>query len=172
VAATTPQEEKDRVTVANKKKKSSKKKSPPAKTPTTKTPTQKSLGKEAKPLGDTQGTKTGPVGGVGTSLDMGGFGPGSASGTSDFPYAWYRNLLYKRLWESWDKTDAGTQECSVSFIVQKDGVLDGVRINESSGNNFFDRLARQAVENAAPFPPLPEGYPEPQLHVHVRFRLQ
>ena len=45
-------------------------------------------------------------------------------------------------------------------------------VDETSGDGFFDLTARRAAENAARFPPLPDGYKEPQLRVFVKFRLQ
>lgn len=123
--------------------------------------------------GDFQGTKTGPVGGVGTSLEIGGFGPGSGGlPVAEFPFKWYGELVYKRLWESWDRTDAGTRECKVAFVIEKDGRVRDVRVRNTSGDSFFDLNARRAVNAAGPFPPLPDGFKEKELPVLVRFRLQ
>jgi len=123
--------------------------------------------------GDFQGSKLSPVGGIGTSLEIGGFGPGSGGATeASFPYKWYSELVYKRLWESWDRTDAGTRECKVAFIIQRDGQVSEVRVKGSSGDAFFDMTARRAVTGAAPFPPLPDAFTEKSLPVLVRFRLQ
>lgn len=123
--------------------------------------------------GDFQGAKTGPVGGIGTSLEIGGFGPGSAGlPVSPFPFKWYGELVYKRLWESWDRTDAGTRECKVAFLIQKDGQVRDIRVKNSSGDSYFDMTAKRAVTAAAPFPPLPDGFEAKDLPVLVRFRLQ
>lgn len=129
-------------------------------------------GESPRGKGDKAGAETGPVGGVGTSLDIGGFGPGGTVTGQRFPYSWYVNIIYKKLWENWDKTDAGTQECSVSFIIQKDGSARAIALKKSSGDALFDMIARRAVDLSSPFPPLPEGYPEKTLSVTVRFRLQ
>jgi protein TonB len=123
--------------------------------------------------GDFQGSKSGPVGGIGTSLEIGGFGPGRAGlPVSPFPFKWYGELVYKRLWESWDRADAGTRECKVAFIIQKDGQVRDVRVKNSSGDSYFDMNAKRAVTAAAPFPPLPDGFEAKDLPVLVRFRLQ
>lgn len=130
-------------------------------------------GESADGKGDIQGSPAGAVGGAGTALEIGGFGPGGGGKTNaHFPYGWYVNTLYKRLWEAWNRTDAGTRECAVFFTILKDGAVKDIKIDESSGDGFFDLTARRAVENAAPFPPLPEGFPDPTLPVFVRFRLQ
>jgi protein TonB len=132
-------------------------------------------GRGDSPLGrgDIQGAKTGPVGGVGTSLEIGGFGPGGGGAAAkQFPFKWYGELIYRRLWEAWDRTDAGTRECKVAFTLLKDGNVTGVKVKSSSGDAFFDMTAKRAVSSAAPFPPLPEGFKEKELPVLVRFRLQ
>jgi len=132
-------------------------------------------GRGDSPLGkgDFQGSKTSPVGGVGTSLEIGGFGPGGGN-TSDqaFPYAWYGELIYRRLWEAWDRTGADTQDCRIAFTLQRDGTVTAVKIKSPSGDPLFDLSAKRAVETAAPFPPLPDGFKEEKLPVLVRFRLQ
>ncbi|MBK6880861.1 MAG: TonB C-terminal domain-containing protein [Elusimicrobia bacterium] len=113
------------------------------------------------------------MGGVGTSLEIGGFGPGGGGDASkQFPFKWYGELIYKRLWEAWDRTDAGTRECKVGFVVQRDGSVKSVKIKASSGDSLFDMTAKRAVTAAAPFPPLPDGFKEKELPVLVRFRLQ
>ncbi|MBL0059759.1 MAG: TonB family protein [Elusimicrobia bacterium] len=132
-------------------------------------------GRGNSPLGhgDFQGAKTGPVGGVGTSLEIGGFGPGGGGGgAKQFPFKWYGELVYKRLWEAWDRTDAGTRECKVGFTLLKDGTVKAIKIKMSSGDSLFDMTAKHAVSAAAPFPPLPDGFKEKELPVLVRFRLQ
>lgn len=123
--------------------------------------------------GDFQGSKTGPVGGVGTSLEIGGFGPGGGgSSANQFPFKWYGELVYKRLWEAWDRTDAGTSECKVAFKILKDGKATEIKIKASSGDSLFDMNAKRAVLSASPFPPLPGGFKDADLPILVRFRLQ
>ncbi|MBK8869533.1 MAG: TonB family protein [Elusimicrobia bacterium] len=160
----------DRVAIA--KKTAVKKESAP-KTPAVKDGQKGGRGNAALGRGDFQGSKTGPVGGVGTSLEIGGFGPGGAGGVGQqFPFKWYGELVYKRLWEAWDRTDAGTRECKVAFKILKDGKVTGVKIKSSSGDALFDMTAKRAVLAAAPFSPLPEGFKEKELPILVRFRLQ
>lgn len=155
------------------------KKTPPKKeTPVTKGTEKKQTklsgrGNAALGHGDFQGSKTGPVGGIGTSLEIGGFGPGGAGNASNqFPFKWYGELVYKRLWEAWDRTDAGTLECKVAFKILKDGKVANVKVKNTSGDSLYDMTAKRAVLAAAPFPPLPDGFKEKELPVLVQFRLQ
>lgn len=130
-------------------------------------------GESADGKGDVMGSKTAPVGGVGTALEIGGFGPGGGVQAGPrFPYQWYVQTIYKRLWENWDRSDAGNKVCGVAFTIARDGSVKEIKVDESSGDAFFDLTARRAVDNAAPFPPLPAGYEEPTLKVVVQFRLQ
>jgi TonB family protein len=129
-------------------------------------------GESADGKGDIMGAKSGAVGGAGTSLEIGGFGPGGVQAGPRFPYSWYVNSLYKRLWEAWDRTDAGNKSCGVAFTILRDGTVKEIKVDDTSGDAFFDITARRAVEDAAPFSPLPEGFPEKELRVYVKFRLQ
>jgi len=166
----------DRVAIAKKvdaKKNPAKGSKTPEKTHAKKGGEKGGRGNAALGHGDFQGSKTGPVGGVGTSLEIGGFGPGGAGGAGNqFPFKWYGELVYKRLWEAWDRTDAGTLECKVAFKILKDGKVANVKVKNTSGDSLFDMTAKRAVLAAAPFPPLPDGFKEKELPILVRFRLQ
>ncbi|HRY30328.1 MAG TPA: TonB family protein [Elusimicrobiota bacterium] len=130
-------------------------------------------GVSADGRGDRMGSKFGPVGGVGSSLEIGGFGPGGGGEFSArFPYAWYVNILYQKLWKAWNVEDPGTKECTVLFTIARDGSLADAKLQEPSGDSVFDFMALRAVKVSAPFPPLPEGYSDPSLDVVVRFRFQ
>jgi TonB family protein len=122
--------------------------------------------------GDVRGAEEGPVGGVGNSLEIGGFGPGGGTSDTRFPFAWYAQIVYQRLWRSWEMREDTTRECTMAFVILRDGEVDDVRVQKPSGDTLFDFSARRAVVVSAPFPPLPQGYPEPSLPVVVRFRLQ
>jgi TonB family protein len=128
-------------------------------------------GESADGKGDIMGAKTGAVGGAGISLEIGGFGPGAQTGQHS-PYSWYSNIVSKRIWEAWDRSDASNKECVIAFSIQRDGALKGVKIDETSGDAIFDITAKRAVEDAAPFPPLPDTFPESKLQVYMKFRLQ
>jgi protein TonB len=132
-------------------------------------------GRGDSPLGrgDINGAKAGPVGGVGTSLEIGGVGPGgNGIAGKNFPYAWYAKTVQQRVAAAWDSRDAGTRECLMSFIINRDGSVKSVKTKRSSGDALVDLQARRAIESAAPFPPLPDGFKESTLPVLFRFRLQ
>ena len=44
---------------------------------------------------------------------------------------------------------------AITFIINKDGKLDGYRITHSSGHRLLDREVEKMLKRAAPFPPFP-----------------
>lgn len=115
----------------------------------------------------------GDTGGIGTGLEIGGVGHGGGvSGLSkEFPFAWYIRIVQGKLWQSWDTQYGTDKSCTVLFTIQRDGSVTDVRVDENSGDDLYDQLARRAVEVSAPFPPLPEGYKQESLQIYVKFKL-
>jgi TonB family protein len=58
----------------------------------------------------------------------------------------------------------------ISFTISRDGSMSELRVEQSSGYNSFDLAALRAVQNAAPFPPLPRAYKHDDLGVHLIVR--
>ena len=48
-------------------------------------------------------------------------------------------------------------EVHVAFTVARNGSVSGLQIVRSSGHSILDQAALQAVQRAAPFPPIPDG---------------
>jgi len=48
--------------------------------------------------------------------------------------------------------------------------VSDIEVSRASGDPFFDQLAQHAVIDSNPMPPLPSGYPEPKLNVHMTFK--
>jgi protein TonB len=61
-------------------------------------------------------------------------------------------------------------ECVVVFSLLLNGSLTDLRIEQSSGDSPFDLAALSAVQDAAPFPPLPQDFREPFLKIHVTLK--
>lgn len=132
-------------------------------------------GKEAKKAasGAAQSTaKNDGEGSQGAGLEIGGVGAGSGMGGmgKKFPYAWYTNLLKKKLMETWAQSPGSGKECVVVFTIQRNGSVSGVKVDKKSSDPLYDMMARRAVEASAPFPPLPQEYPDSSLMVYVRFK--
>jgi len=102
----------------------------------------------------------------------GGPGPGGAGGY--FPHAYYIDLLRNRISSSWYSSLVapglkGKYVTGVYFIVRRDGEISDLRVERSSGIVSLDLSARRAIENAAPFAPLPNDFSSQYLVVHFEF---
>lgn len=101
---------------------------------------------------------------------------GSAQGSgavtlnvTDFPYAWYMNAIVRKVTERWaDRALSGRQPIALVEI-GRNGQILRLAIEKTSGNPYYDQVALRAINEANPFPPLPEDYHEPVLRVHFGF---
>jgi TonB family protein len=109
--------------------------------------------------------------GGGGGLSIGAADGGTASGIpSDFHFTYYVERMLALIESRWYKPamPAGTR-ARVGFVILKDGRLEGIRLEESSGMPSFDRAALRAIYAANPLPPLPPAYGKPSLTVHLSF---
>jgi TonB family protein len=136
--------------------------SPPPTAPTTAStsstapPVPPAAAAPPQPLGQPTGS---PVGAGKLTLDV------------DFPYAWYLRVLVNKINERWDgQAMPGNQPLVVFEIDKSGGVNVGrVRIEKSSGNPAYDRVALRAIAESSPFPPLPTDFNASYLRVHLQF---
>lgn len=101
----------------------------------------------------------------------GGAGAGVATDMPNFPYPWYISQVRQALWNLWSSRmpkEAG--ECVVVFSILPAGGIVDLRTESSSGDSAFDLTALGAAQDAAPFPPLPRGFAEPFLKIHVTLK--
>ena len=85
-----------------------------------------------------------------------------------FGYPYYLNVVKSKLAEAWlypSDAIAGKKSlrARVAFYIHRNGGIGRVRIERCSQSPVFDRSVLRAVEAAAPFPPLPDGYKEETL---------
>jgi TonB family protein len=118
--------------------------------------------------GSEDGLKTGISTGGGGGSGTGG-GPGGY-----FPHAYYIDLLRNRISSSWYSSLVapglkGKYVTGVYFIVLRNGEISDLRVEKPSGNASLDLSARRAIENAAPFAPLPNDFSSQYLVVHFEF---
>jgi len=130
----------------------------PAEEPQTAAPAEKPSGQAV----GAQGTGGEGMPGAEASADM-----------PNFPYPWYISRVRQMLWQQWQsRMPRGGGECVVVFSLLPNGGVVDVRTESSSGDSAFDLAALAAVQDAAPYPPLPQGFTEPFLKVHVTLRSQ
>lgn len=101
---------------------------------------------------------------------------GSASGAgpltlsvTDFPYAYYIRQIAGKIREKWDGKAIPGQQPAVIFEIGRDGRINQATINKSSGNPAYDQVALRAINDAAPFPPLPDEFKKPVLRIGLQF---
>jgi TonB family protein len=165
------------------KKKSRKEKKKPEKKELI-TMTRKDRNKTGSPVtvsrkGDSNVVKTGISAGSGGGSgggygggSGGGYGPGSGSGF--FPYAYYIETLRNKVSSSWysglvSPGQRGQFLVVVDFKILRNGQVQDLKISQNSGIRSLDLSALRAVENSAPFPPLPGDYPYSYLPISFDF---
>jgi TonB family protein len=111
-----------------------------------------------------RGVPTGSPSGVGAlSLDA-----------SDFPHAWYLRQVLQKVqgeWQRQNQVNEPSQKPLVFVEIQRDGSIRTPKIEQTSGNPFYDQAALRAIVEASPFPPLPQDWSRPSLRVMFRFDL-
>jgi len=105
-----------------------------------------------------------------------GAATGSASGAgpltlsvSDFPYAYYIRQVAEKIRAQWNGRAIPGQQPAVIFEIRRDGRLNQVAIDKSSGNAYYDQVALRAINDAGPFPPLPEEFKKTMLRIGLQF---
>jgi len=75
--------------------------------------------------------------------------------------------LERRIKRSWAPPRVPLSKRVVAkFVISRAGALSGLAISSSSGSASVDQAALRAIENSAPFAPLPEGADE---NVDIQF---
>lgn len=118
----------------------------------------------------------------GTSTAEKSQGMTTGSGTSDgagisvdaaqFPFGYFLSAIEHRVSDHWynpSSQPGSGLTCVVYFRLMRDGTVQDVRGETSSGNEYFDRSALRAVKSASPFPPLPRGFQDEFLGIHFTF---
>jgi TonB family protein len=110
-------------------------------------------------------------GGGGRGLSVGqNNGSGIPGIPSDFHFTYYVERMLALIESRWYKpaVPSGTR-ARVRFRILREGRLEEIQLEESSGVSSFDRAALRALYAANPLPPLPPGYGKQSLTVHLSF---
>ncbi len=89
-----------------------------------------------------------------------------------FPFSYYLSANERKVSKNWFSgvsSESVGHSCVVYFRLRKDGRIEDLRIEQSSGNSYFDRSATRAIRSAAPFPPLPRAFSDEFLGIHFTF---
>jgi len=93
----------------------------------------------------------------------------------EFDCASYCGVLEDKLEGQWSPPSISAQgpvQAVVVFTINRDGSVDNVSLEKSSGNFYFDQAAMRAVLLAAPLPPLPHTLTSSTIRVHAPFTWQ
>ena len=92
--------------------------------------------------------------------------------TTSFDYAYYLAIVRDKIGNNWVRTYTGAGKVKIYFKIMKNGEIRDARVEISSGNAGLDRLALEAVLKSNPFPPLPEGFREDYIGIHIWFNYE
>lgn len=119
--------------------------------------------------GDQLGRRGGPQG---NPLGTTAFGSEVAGlDNPDFTYGYYLDRLLSLIDAQWARPNMASGVTTVLFFrIGQDGSMSELKVEQSSGYNAFDLAAFRAVQNAAPFPPLPRAFKHDSLGVRLIVR--
>ena len=82
--------------------------------------------------------------------------------------AGYLPLVREKISRNWNPPP-GVREAKakVMFRILRSGRVGEVKLQESSGNFYFDQAANRAILSSSPFPQLPDEYPREYLEISV-----
>jgi TonB family protein len=93
----------------------------------------------------------------------------SLAAQPDVDFGPYMQDLQRRIKKAWfPPRGQESRRVTVVFKIHSGGELSHLRLERSSGNASADQAALRAVENAAPFRPLPQGAP-PDVDIQFTF---
>jgi protein TonB len=136
--------------------------------PTPPKPDSGLTGRDSASAASAQLKQTGPANQT-PGLGLGGSG-GSAF-DQEFEYAYYVQQMLARISAGWQRVPVrGQAVVIVRFTILKNGSLQDIEVEQSSGLSVLDLAATRAVYLADPLPPLPDTYPRDRVGVHLRFQ--
>ncbi len=109
-------------------------------------------------------TKPGSTAGVGIN-------PNSIVGTRFGGYAQALMEAVARHWNTGGLEGVQAPMAIVNVDIMRNGTIQNAKLAQRSGNATLDYSALRAVDEAAPFPPLPPEYSGSYLNVDFRFQL-
>jgi TonB family protein len=85
--------------------------------------------------------------------------------------------VHDRMYEAWDQPGQSTSldkkmVTTIVLRVARDGRIDGVKMQHSSGNKLMDDSVMTAVHSVPRLDPLPDGLGGDFAEISVNFRLE
>lgn len=120
------------------------------------------------------GPVSGPYGSFAAGGAKGGFGITGSGGDFGTKYAYYVQIVQRKVSENWLKYEVdpritGAQRVYITFDVARDGHPYNVRVEQSSGVPSLDVSATRALQRIDTFGPLPQDYSGSKISVEYWF---
>jgi TonB family protein len=93
----------------------------------------------------------------------------------DFTWSSYIASIRNKIGSAWTPPpgmSGGLVRATLYFRIGRNGQVSMARIEDASGNTYYDQTAMRALLVATPLPPLPAGYDGDWLGVHFGFEYQ
>lgn len=106
--------------------------------------------------------------GMGFGLSSGGAEGGGHLEVANFCCPEYLTTMTTSIKSNWNGQQGAAGRVHLRFVIQRDGRIVDITVEQSSGVEALDLFARRALI-LTKLPPLPQGYSEPALAVHLYF---
>ncbi len=83
-----------------------------------------------------------------------------SAGSEDFKFPPYLAIIRDKIERHWNPPPGAVQgaKAKIQFTVLRSGRVGEVKLQDSSGNFYFDQAAVRAILQSSPFPPMPEEF--------------
>jgi len=107
--------------------------------------------------------------GFGLSTSGGGGVGGAQIEATDFCCPEYITLMVAAIKTKWSDKQSVVGTTGMKFTILKDGTITAIQVEKPSGFAVLDNESRHALQATARLTPLPSGYPNASLTVHLQF---
>ncbi|MBE9047311.1 TonB C-terminal domain-containing protein [Pleurocapsales cyanobacterium LEGE 10410] len=98
--------------------------------------------------------------------------PSQLDALKDIDLGAYFAEVKRRVKRNWSPSYRAEEYTTfLTFNIQKNGQITGLRVTQSSGSEQVDRETIEAIQNSAPFAPLPGNFPLEALEVKFSFNI-
>jgi TonB family protein len=102
----------------------------------------------------------------------GGTGVSPVLDVGNFCCPEYIQIMNTQIMMNWNQRAEVSGSVIMRFTIQRDGRLTDIASDQGSGTIALDLAAKRALELTRQLPPLPAGYPNQTLTVHLTFNYQ
>ncbi len=92
-------------------------------------------------------------------------------------FGWYAELIRQKVAEHWRQDEVSPSVKSsnpaiVTFVIQRDGTVKNIQLVKASGVSALDYSAQRAIQEAGPFPKLPDQFDKDSAAIEFWFELK